>query len=84
MRRERKKRLTPAELKAASVSREVVVRKIRKPNRADSSAPNGPGIHGRGKSARTYNTSERVSKPSGGVGPSGCGNAASDEERGDR
>lgn len=31
MKRERKKRLTPAELKAAGVSREIVVRKIRRP-----------------------------------------------------
>ncbi len=81
MRRERRKKLTPAELKAAGVSREVVVRKIRRPDKAVTPGPGGLAAADGNSGAGRHNTIERSSSSSGGVGSFDRGDGASDNEK---
>ncbi len=46
--KERRKKLTAAELRAAGVSRDLVVRRIPAPDKAESPGPNEAGAGGRG------------------------------------
>ncbi len=46
MKRERRKKPTAAELRAAGVSRDLVVRRIPAPDKADAPGPNAPGPQG--------------------------------------
>ncbi len=68
MRRERKEKLSHAELRAAGVSRNVVVRKVRRAlaENRQLPGPNEPRGHERGDAASAHNTSESPPRSEGG------------------
>jgi len=83
---ELRKQLTRAELKAALRATPGlvvrVVRKIRRPDKADSTGPNALAVPDGMSGVKTYNTSEGLSNATGGVGPLDRGKAT--YERGGR